>query len=70
MNESTVPPENPFTQKKHREHERNFCIDFHGAAIIDENGNEIAITEEMVLDACQSLDNNWPITPFQQPHQS
>ena len=27
--------------------------DFHGAAIIDENGKEIPITEEMVQDACQ-----------------
>lgn len=31
--------------------------DFHGAAVIDEDGKEIPITEEMVQDACQKLDN-------------
>lgn len=31
-------------------------VDFHGAAIIDENGNEVAITEEMIKDACEKLD--------------
>ena len=43
---------------------KNYCIDFHGAAIIDEKGNEIAITEDMILGACESLDDNWPITPY------
>ncbi len=37
-----------------------FCIDFHGAAIIDENGNEIAITEEMVKQACQEIEKSKP----------
>ena len=32
------------------------CIDFHGAAIIDENGNEIPITENMVRQACEKID--------------
>ncbi len=32
------------------------CIDFHGAAIIDDNGKEIPITEEMVKQACQEID--------------
>ena len=52
-------------KKHHSQHEKNFCIDFHGAAVIDEQGNEIAITEEMILAACQSLDDNGPISPYQ-----
>lgn len=32
------------------------CIDFHGAAIIDDNGVEIPITEEMVKHACQQVE--------------
>lgn len=35
-----------------------FCIDFHGAAIIDENGNEIAITEDMVKQACLEIEKS------------
>ena len=31
-------------------------IDFHGAAIIDEDGHEIPITEDMIKDACKKLD--------------
>jgi len=30
-------------------------VDFHGAAIIDENGREIPITEAMVQKACKQL---------------
>ena len=30
--------------------------DFHGAAIIDEEGHEIPITEDMIKDACEKLD--------------
>lgn len=30
--------------------------DFHGAAVIDEEGNEIPITEEMVQDAFEELE--------------
>lgn len=33
--------------------------DFHGAAIIDEHGREIPITEDMVQRACRKLDNVW-----------
>lgn len=29
---------------------------FHGAALIDEDGNEIPITEDMVQDACTNPD--------------
>lgn len=28
------------------------ATDFHGAALIDEDGNEIPITEDMVQEAC------------------
>ncbi len=31
--------------------------DFNGAAIIDENGREIAITEQMIQQALSELDN-------------
>ncbi|MGS2722239.1 PA1571 family protein [Porticoccus sp. GXU_MW_L64] len=30
-------------------------INFNGAAILDQNGQEVPITEEMVQDACQEL---------------
>jgi hypothetical protein len=30
--------------------------DFHGAALIDEDGNEIPITEGMVQEACSDFD--------------
>lgn len=32
--------------------------DFHGAALIDEDGNEIPITEDMVQDACHNLEDD------------
>ncbi len=32
--------------------------DFHGAALIDEDGNEIPITEDMVQDACHTLEKD------------
>jgi len=32
--------------------------DFHGAALIDEDGNEIPITEGMVQDACSEQKNS------------
>jgi hypothetical protein len=34
--------------------------DFNGAAIIDENGVEIPITEDMIKNACDQLENNKP----------
>ena len=37
---------------------KNTDTDFHGAAIIDENGQEIPITEEMVQKACEKLDKS------------
>lgn len=33
--------------------------DFHGAAIIDEHGKEVPITEEMIQKACDDLGNSW-----------
>ena len=36
----------------------NKTIDFHGAAIIDEKGREIPITEEMIQQACEDLDSD------------
>jgi len=33
------------------------AIDFHGAAIIDDNGREIPITEEMIQQACEDLES-------------
>lgn len=47
-----------------KEKELNFCIDFHGAAVIDQNGNEIAITEEMVEHACNQLVDDHAMTPY------
>ncbi|NOZ53351.1 MAG: hypothetical protein GXP08_09430 [Gammaproteobacteria bacterium] len=35
------------------------CIDFHGASIINEVGEEIPITEQMVHQACQQLILQW-----------
>lgn len=31
-------------------------VDFHGAAIIDNEGHEVPITEEMVKQACEELE--------------
>ncbi len=39
------------------------AIDFHGAAILDENGEEIPITEDMIQEACEKLDKNWVLKP-------
>jgi len=33
-------------------------VDFHGAAIIDENGKEVPITEDMVKDACEKMEDD------------
>lgn len=35
-------------------------VDFHGAAIIDEKGREIPITEEMIQQACDELEGDEP----------
>lgn len=38
--------------------------DFHGGALIDDQGREIPITEQMILDACEALEQHWhyPVT--------
>jgi hypothetical protein len=33
------------------------AVDFHGAAVIDESGKEVPITEEMILTAFDSLED-------------
>ena len=33
--------------------------DFHGAAIIDANGREVPITEDMIREACEKLAEAW-----------
>ena len=33
--------------------------EFNGAAIIDDQGNEVPITEEMIQSACKKLGNAW-----------
>lgn len=33
--------------------------DFHGAALIDEQGREVPITEEMIRRACETLEHRW-----------
>ncbi|MCU7801370.1 MAG: hypothetical protein KZQ70_14875 [gamma proteobacterium symbiont of Lucinoma myriamae] len=37
---------------------KNSCTDFHGAAVIAQNGQEIAITDEMVDQAIDELMND------------
>lgn len=57
---ATVKEMQQFSDKKlHNNNKKsmNFCIDFHGAAIITEDGQEVAITEEMVENACNQLMN-------------
>lgn len=39
------------------EKEKHADIDFHGAAIVDEKGNEVEITEEMVRSAIDTLES-------------
>jgi len=43
---------------------KNFCIDFHGAAIIDPDGNETAITDEMIEKVCEELGDDHSMTPY------
>lgn len=44
--------------------EKNYCIDFHGAALVDKNGQEVAITEEMIEQACDELKDDHSMTPY------
>lgn len=40
-------------------HSHANSADFHGAAIIDANGREVPITEDMIREACEKLANAW-----------
>ncbi|MDF1629391.1 MAG: hypothetical protein P1U78_06280 [Alcanivoracaceae bacterium] len=33
--------------------------DFHGAALIDDSGHEVPITEDMIRRACETLEHGW-----------
>lgn len=46
--------ENNSNQKK--DNQEGESVDFHGAAVLDENGNEIEITESMVRKAIHDLE--------------
>lgn len=45
-------------EKSSEETEKNYCIDFHGATFINNAGQEVEITEDMVEDACEQFLNN------------
>ncbi|MEZ5524397.1 MAG: hypothetical protein R3E62_05440 [Pseudomonadales bacterium] len=45
-------------EKNEQKMQENSTTDFHGAAIIDSNGHEVPITEEMVQKACEELEEN------------
>jgi hypothetical protein len=42
---------------------KNYCIDYHGATFINRVGQEVAITEDMVEEACQQFLIDSPSTP-------
>jgi len=46
------------TEKHDKNNQEEAPADFHGAAIIDKDGHEIPITEEMVKDACEDLEDH------------
>lgn len=43
-------------EKNEQNMQEDSTTDFHGAAIIDSEGHEIPITEEMVKQACEDLE--------------
>lgn len=61
---STINKATDSSANKKDEKQTNHCIDFHGAAIIDRDGNETAITEEMIEKACQELKDDHFLTPY------
>ena len=61
---SALKKENNTSSSLQSSEEKNYCIDFHGAALIDQNGQEIAITEEMIEDACNELIDDHSMTPY------
>jgi len=52
------------SSNKNNDKTKDHCIDFHGAAIINQDGQEIAITEDMVEDACNKLIEDESMTPY------
>ena len=52
---SSVKKEKLSPSDNKNENPMDHCIDFHGAAFINQDGEEIAITEEMVEKACDQL---------------
>lgn len=50
-----MSPENQATDQREDDKQE---VDFHGAAVIDESGREIPITEEMIQKACAELDES------------
>ncbi len=45
-------------EKKEQMTQDDSTADFHGAAIINSDGQEVPITEEMVKQACEELEEN------------
>jgi len=46
------------TEKHDQNNQKETAPDFHGAAIIDDEGHEIPITDEMVKGACEDLEEH------------
>lgn len=42
------------------ENSKTKVADFHGAAILNEDGTETPITEDMIQDACEKLNSEKP----------
>ena len=63
-----MPQAKAFESKKnYKENSETANPGFNGAAIIDEHGNEVPITEEMIQAACNELKNAW-LFPRQTSH--
>ncbi len=56
VNEITMNTD--MNNKQTNDNKKDHDPDFHGAALIDEEGNEIPITEDMVQDACSEPEEN------------
>lgn len=61
---TTIKKEADSANIKKDQKKANFCIDFHGAAIIDPDGHETAITEEMIEKVCEELEDDHSMTPY------
>ena len=58
------------TQKTAKLYDATQEADFHGAALIDAQGREIPITEDMIQQACERLEHVWhyPASPTHAAH--